>query len=108
MTVGDEMLITANIVNLNEEEVTVSLYAITPDPNLEIAVPERLWVLGPGENAAATIPVTAVGISDLVYVTLGIEAETSTGLQVDQLRLQTRIIPRGFPREVNFGGYIGS
>ena len=55
-----------------------------------------------------TINITAQNISNMAFVNILVNTTINKIVQNDSLQMTTRILPRGFPRTFNTGGYIGS
>ena len=110
MTVGDQMNVDLHIGNLYSKPLVVTIAA-----NLSDGAPVKIALTGSAPTvrtrtmSTQTITLTALNITNgTTMVTIGVIGTTNGVSFSDSYSLPLRILPKGFPRQISYGGSIGS
>ena len=112
MTVSDQININLNIGNLNSFALSVKVNTgsmVTAGAPVGLVLPTASFSVKAKSTLTKTITLKAYNITQgPVFVTIGISASSNNITYTDSLTAQITVLPKGFPRQVNQGGAIGS
>ncbi|CDW84292.1 a-macroglobulin complement component [Stylonychia lemnae] len=108
MIIGDSIKINANVFNLNGYKVTGAFTIVKADSSLNVTIAKPNVTIESKKSSTVVILIEAKAISDLAQLQILFNGTGNNTNFQDSLKLVTRVVPKGFEREVNKGGYIGS
>lgn len=111
MTLGDRLNISVNLGNLNSFALNAQVVTnITAAAGaFSLGLPTAVQQVKASSAKTVTVPLTALAVTNgPVSVTISASATRNGVTYIDSFTTQVTILPKGFPRSVNYGGAIGS
>ena|SRR3569833_153921 len=109
MLVGDILQIPVYAHNLFNSSVTVQLTLQYNQAGIVFNTSKSSITVSSGQSASININAYAINMSQSTYLTISAVATTSQNLDyTDMLTKHSAVVPRGFPRDISAGGFIGT
>jgi len=110
MTLGDKIKVDMRIGNLNSFSLNVRITsAPATDGGISYTIPAGTFTVRPRTSVSRSITISALQVTKgQTFIKIGVSARSNGMNFEDALTLPIRVLPKGFPRQQNSGGMLGS